>query len=117
MSHWHEAGFGTDPDGDAARVAELHRAAILTPRVSDEELPAVVEVLAPVDGELVPVERPAEDGVDPHAVLRIEYPWGVAWTCACGRWEAVATGPSSAAWAGADHARHVRDEEAGSRGD
>ncbi len=70
---------------------------------------------------LVPPD-PAEEvellvhDLDPHAVTRTPYPWGVAWVCACGRWEAVATGPSSAAWAGADHRRHVRDEQSGVRG-
>lgn len=54
----------------------------------------------PVEGELLPP-------VDPHAITAKGYAWGAAWTCACGEWEAVATGPSSARWAADDHRRHV----------
>lgn len=59
----------------------------------------------PVDGEPL-------DAENPHAVTRTEYPWGIAVVCACGRWECVVTGPSSAAWAEADHRRHVLAETA-----
>lgn len=116
MSHWHDAGFGTDPEGDAARRAELEPARIdRLPNPVDDPVGFAAAVYD-VPRELVESEvLPAAIG--PHAVARIEHEWGVAWTCACGRWEAVATGPSSAAWAGADHRRHVRDEEAGTRGD
>jgi hypothetical protein len=43
---------------------------------------------------------------DPHALTRTEYPWGIALVCACGQWECVVTGPSSADWARRDHQRH-----------
>lgn len=63
-----------------------------------------------------PPEQPLDDEApDPHAVTSTAYGSSVAVVCACGRWECVVTGPSSARWAGADHARHVRDEEAGAR--
>lgn len=60
----------------------------------------------PLEGEILPavVLGPADD---PHAVTATEYEWGTAWVCACGQWEAAATGPSSARWAGDDHRRHV----------
>lgn len=54
----------------------------------------------PLEGEIL---GPA----DPHAVTRTPYPWGVSWSCACGRWEGVATGPSSARWVEQDYTRHV----------
>lgn len=106
MSHWHEAGFGTDPEGDAVRRAEPADLPVLT-----DAIRRTAHLVPPLAAEVLTSEP------DPHAVIRRPYPWGVAWTCACGRWEAVATGPSSAAWAGADHARHARDEEAGARGE
>lgn len=49
---------------------------------------------------------------DPHAITETRYEWGVAVVCACGRWECVVTGPSSAAWAGRDYRRHVAVETA-----
>ncbi len=58
-----------------------------------------------------------DDLQDPHALTTKPYPWGVAWTCACGRWEAVATGPSSAGFAERSYARHRAEEEAGARGE
>lgn len=61
-----------------------------------------------------PVEGDLLDPPDPHAVTRTEYPWGVAAVCACGRWEGVATGPSSARWVVDDYRRHVADEAAAS---
>jgi hypothetical protein len=68
-----------------------------------------------------PVEVGLDDLLDAtdttHEVTRTPHPWGVAWACACGRWEGVATGPSSAAFCERDHDRHVRDEEAGARGE
>jgi hypothetical protein len=57
----------------------------------------------PLEGEILPAVEPAGE----HTVTRTEWPWGVAWSCSCGQWEAVATGPSSARWAGDDHRRHV----------
>jgi hypothetical protein len=145
VNRWSDAGFGTDPDGDARRRAELEPA-----RVDPDDLVAHLRaadrlgILAAPDAAL----RAASEGdlagairrtshlvppsaaevvevlgaevveqLDPHAITRTEYPSGVAWACACGRWEGFATGPSSARWAGADHARHVRAEEAGARGE
>ncbi len=150
MSHWTDAGFGTDPEGDARRRAELEsNGARLDPetlnrlRVSRlDELPPIPLGAALPDGRTVDdlrgaIERtihlvpPSAEEVevvlgpevveqlaeDPHAITRKPYEWGDAWTCACGRWEAVTTGPSSARWAGADYARHRSDEEAGARGE
>lgn len=55
---------------------------------------------------------------DSHAIVRTEYgPGVVAWVCSCGRWEAVASGPSSARWCEADYGRHRADEEAATRGE
>jgi hypothetical protein len=181
VSHWSDAGFGTDPEGDAARRAELEPARVdretveqmakrtgwpvellLAPVVFTSEPEPVVEVRPccnyredldrpcrgwqrfragdlqaacdecggwcgvdapcrarddePLDDLVVTIEVRIPEELDPHAITRTEYPWGVAWRCACGRWEAVATGPSSAAYAERDHTRHVRDEEAGTRG-
>lgn len=57
----------------------------------------------PVEGEVLP---PA----DPHELRRTEYPGhGVLRSCACGRWEAITTGPASAAWATRDHERHLAE--------
>lgn len=68
----------------------------------------------PIELLLAPVTFTPNPVTDPHAVTRKSYPSGVvAWTCACGRWEAVATGPCSTRWAAADHARHRHDEETG----
>jgi hypothetical protein len=115
VSHWTDARFGTDPEGDARRRLELNGAR-LDPEVLDrlrvsrldepDDLAGAIRRTA----HLVP-PSPVEvvEDLDPHAITRTEYPWGVAWACACGGWEAVATGPSSAAWAERDHARHVRD--------
>jgi hypothetical protein len=130
VTHWSDAGFGTDPEGDAARRAELESRRVDPADLDDPtglrrlaesrlalptggprgRTPDLVIVDDPLDGEVVEL-------LTAHAITRTEYPWGVAWTCACGRWEGVATGPSSARWAGADHARHVRDEDAGTRGE
>lgn len=106
-----------NPDGDARRAASrfdeddlagaIRRTAHLVPPSPDE-----VEVVL---GAQVVEDLQAKE--DPHAVTTTPYPWGIAWTCACGRWEAVATGPSSAGWAGADHRRHVADEDTGARGE
>jgi hypothetical protein len=76
-------------------------------------LPTPPERPDPVD---VGLDELLAAAVDPHEATRTEYPWGVAWTCTCGRWEAVATGPSSAGFAERDYRRHVHDEE-GSRGE
>lgn len=53
---------------------------------------------------------------DQHAITRTPYRWGVAWVCACGRWEGVATGPSSAAWCERSYTQHRAEEEAVTRG-
>lgn len=118
MTDWTGAGFGTDPEGDARRRAELEPARVdpaalraAHERVEDEVLRSLAlppERLAP------PAALPAEGA---HAVTSTEYGSSVAIVCACGRWECIVSGPSSAAWAGRDHARHVRDEEAGARGE
>jgi hypothetical protein len=80
----------TDPTGDLSGA--IRRTAHLVPPSAVE----VEEVLGVVDGKLP----------DPHAVTRTEYPWGIAVVCACGQWECVVTGPSSADWARRDHERH-----------
>lgn len=134
MTHWHAAGFGTDPEGDADRraeqgvvelpdgtrvagapdpqaaiaaVARYDRAALpdlgeAITRTAHLVPPSPGEVqvaLGVVEGELLPAE-------DPHALTRTEYAWGIAVVCACGQWECVVTGPSSADWARRDHERH-----------
>lgn len=129
MTSWSDAGFGTDPEGDARRRAELEAARL------DE---AEYERLAILGGYGLPVVRAQQEqreaysaeaadylvldlatnlgvelSVDPHAVTSTAHGSAIAVVCACGRWECVVTGPSSARWAGADHARHVRAEEAG----
>lgn len=124
MTDWSDAGFGTDPEGDARRRAELEPA-----RLDEAER----ERLAILGGYGLPAVRAQQEqrdaysaeaadelvldlGVelpeDPHAVTSTAHGSAIAVVCRCGRWECVVTGPSSARWAGADHARHVRDEGA-----
>lgn len=78
------------------------------------EQPAIrpVPLPAPLGQGHEVVEGEVLDPPDPHGITRTEYPSGVSWVCACGQWEGFATGPSSAAWAGADHRRHVADATA-----
>jgi hypothetical protein len=65
-----------------------------------------------------PVELLAAPVVfDPHAVTRTPHPWGVAWQCACGRWEGAATGRGSAVFVEGDYRRHRAEEEAAARGE
>jgi hypothetical protein len=59
----------------------------------------------PVEGEVLP---PAPL-VDPHALLAEQRDGFVVYSCRCGEWEAVATGPSSALWTVRDHDRHRRE--------
>jgi hypothetical protein len=137
VTHWHDAGFGTDPEGDARRRAE--QGVVELPdgtRVAgapDEQ--AAIDAVARFDPAALPdladaVRRtahlvppsPAEveevlgaevvQALDPHAIEQRQHGAFVAFVCACGRWDAVVTGPSSARWAGADHRRHVADETA-----
>lgn len=163
MTDWSDAGFGTDPEDDARRRAELeiarldpaairaaheaiedrvlarlhppagrvcrscgrpfsptHDASAPGPKVrhpynpSDEEVLDSVEHPTPGVAAVVALLA-GQEPTDPHAITRTPYPWGVAWVCACGRWEGVATGPRSAAWCEADYGRHRADEEAAAR--
>jgi hypothetical protein len=117
VSHWTDAGFGTDPEGDDRRREELETARLDVPGLAGS-IVRTAHLVPPSPDEVVEVlGAEVVEQLDPHAITTTEYPSGVAWACACGRWEGFATGPSSARWAGADHARHVRDEEAGARGD
>jgi hypothetical protein len=126
VTHWHDAGYGTDPDGDATRRAEQGVVELpdgtkiagvpehALPEVRRELLPAYVRPVyeapaeplryAPVLPEVV--EGELLDPADPHALTRREYEWGIAVVCACGKWECVVTGASSADWARRDHERH-----------
>lgn len=200
MTHWSDAGFGTDPEDDARRRAELEIARLdpAAIRAAHEAIEdRILDRLHPVTGEILPspaelearilagirvppplgevltsepdpsgarvcrscghpfspthdasapgpnvrhpynpsdeevldsVEHPTpgvaavvallagqEPVEDAHAITRTPYPWGVAWVCACGRWEGVATGPRSAAWCEADYGRHRADEDAAAR--
>lgn len=125
---WAAAGFGRDPDGDAAR-----RAAMGTRRladgttvagVPDHALPAVEERLAELDGYGLPAARaqaaaraelhpPAE--VEPLPAIAGHTPEhgehdGIGWVrCSCGTWDAIVTGPASAAWARRDYDRHLAE--------
>lgn len=72
---------------DLAELREEHAAA----HAYEARLSVEGELLAPLD---------------PHAVSRTEYRWGIAVVCACGQWECAVTGPASAAWARRDHERH-----------
>lgn len=128
MTDWSDAGFGTDPEGDARRRAELEHADL--DRLPAIPLGAALPGGATLDdlraGRVEPYSAEAADELvrdlaadlavelpdDPHAVTSTTYGSAVAVVCRCGRWECVVTGPSSARWAGADHARHVRDEGA-----
>jgi hypothetical protein len=55
------------------------------------------------------------DPDDPHAVTTTRHGTSASIVCACGRWECIVSGPSSAAWAGRDYRRHVDDEQRGTR--
>jgi hypothetical protein len=119
VTSWSDAGYGLDPEGDARRRAELELARLdpaairaAHERVEDEVLASLT-----LPDLVVTIDLVVPEELDAHAVTTTPYAGFVAWTCACGRWEAVATGPSSARWAGQDHARHKRDEEAGARGE
>jgi hypothetical protein len=119
VTDWSDAGFGTDPDGDARRraeleVARLDPAAIRAAHEAVED--RVLARLHPSPAE-VAADLGGQDPTDPHALVRTPYPWGVAWVCACGRWEGVATGLRSAAWCEADYGRHRHDEEAAAGGE
>ncbi len=86
--------------------------------VEGEVLPSPAEVEARIlAGIRMPESEPVVVDEDPHALTTKPYPWGVAWTCACGRWEAVATGPSSAGFAERSYARHRAEEETAARGE
>lgn len=170
MTHWTDAGFGTDPEGDArrraeqgvielpdgTRVAGAPDAPTAVAALAAHGLPAIPLGAALPDGRTVDdlrvevrpccnyreeLDRPCRGvqrfrpgdlqaacdecggwcGIDapcrvaepdPHAITRTEYGSSVALVCACGRWECIVTGPSSAAWAGADYRRHVQRETA-----
>jgi hypothetical protein len=46
--------------------------------------------------------------LDPHELRLVSIDGTVVGVrCACGRWDAIVTGPSSARWAAADHRRHI----------
>jgi hypothetical protein len=129
-------GYGTDPEGDAARRAE-HGVVELpdgttVAGVPARELPAVATRLERLAVEstrdrllrAVGITR-AEvglpelpDGIvegellDPrlseHEVEVGETRSGLGWArCACGQWEAVVTGPASARWAFEQYAEHL----------
>lgn len=123
MTHWGDAGFGTDPEGDARRRAE-QGVVELTDGTRVAGAPneqAAVAAVAPAPHSIeaadalvrdLAVDLGVEPKPDPHAVTTTEYEWGAAVVCACGRWECAVTGPSSAAWAAADYRRHVARETA-----
>lgn len=131
MTQWHEAGFGLDPQGDAAHArlpAIPLGAALPDGRTVDDLRAETVEQMAartgwPVEllmARVVFTPEPSEPLVsepDPHALTRTPHSWGTAWTCACGRWEAVATGRASTAFAEGDYRRHRAAEEVASRGE
>lgn len=110
MTHWTDAGFGTDPEGDAARRAELETARADPLRAITAAITAAADARHRTSGGLLPEEVHEELYADGHAVTRTDYGSSVAIVCACGRWECIVTGPSSAAWAGRDYRRHVDDE-------
>jgi hypothetical protein len=58
-----------------------------------------------------PAERGRVDGelIAAHEVETGETPGGLGYArCACGAWEAVVTGPSSARWAFEEYGEHLR---------
>jgi hypothetical protein len=93
-------GYGLPAARAQAEARELRAAA---DRVEDR---AISRALVPVEPEVVEGELLDDD---PHAITRTDYPSGTSWVCACGGWEAFTTGPSSTAWAGADHRRHLAE--------
>lgn len=131
VTHWTDAGYGTDPEGDARRRAELEHARLDPAAIRAAHERVEDRILAELTGsppspllvpsERLPLVRPVEGETvladDAHAVTRTTYGSTVAIVCVCGRWECIVSGPSSAAWAGRDHARHVQDEQAGARGE
>lgn len=62
-----------------------------------------------------PTALPAAPAVEgevlaPHELLLVRVEGRlVGVRCACGRWDAVVTGPTSARWASADHRRHAAE--------
>jgi hypothetical protein len=113
VSHWTDAGYGTDPEGDAARRAALEPARYdqaALPNLADA-IRRTAHLVPPSAAEVVEVlGAEVVDQLDPHRITRTDYGSSVAIVCACGRWECIVTGPSSAAWAGRDYRRHVADE-------
>jgi hypothetical protein len=69
-----------------------------------------------LDDLLDAADEPLTSEPDPHALTRTRHPWGVAWACACGRWEAVSTGRASALFVQGDYRRHRHVEETAGRG-
>lgn len=132
-------GYGTDPEGDAARreregVVELPDGTRVA-GVPEPALPAVAARLAlPPGTDLAASIRRTAHLVPPspaeveevlgaevvadldrdrilagHEVEVSETRGGLGWArCACGDWEAVVTGQTSAAWAFASYEEHLR---------
>lgn len=120
-------GYGTDPAGDAARreaegVVELPDGTRVA-GIPAPALPALppgtdlagsirrtAHLVPPSPAEVIEVlgDKVVGKLLDPHALTRTEYRWGIAVVCACGLWECAVTGPSSAAWAERDYAEHRR---------
>lgn len=133
MSHWSDAGFGTDPEGDARRRAE--QGVIELPdgtRVAGApDAPTAIAALRAHGLPAIPLGAALPDGrtlddlraasvvevveSDGHAITATRHGSAVALVCECGRWDAVVSGRGSATWAGADYRRHVADELRGTR--
>lgn len=101
MTHWHDAGFGTDPDGDAARRAE--QGVVELPGGTTVALGNLPALTSPEPEPVPTPEQLAEHEVQTGEVSGVGFA-----RCACGAWEAVVTGPASARWAFDQYREHLR---------